>query len=226
MRYNDDHMPDIIDSIFPKQHTGQIISIGLLLPHDQSETAIEMSHQINRLSPVESLLDQKSQPPFVRLYETVFPVANGSKVAEAAAKIADAAVPVYMKWNGMEIATHNLIIWGVLNDALDRLHRTVLESLNPLRDGYYKQKYRSDESMLTGDERSSLHQWGSPWAENYLPHMVLAKSVRQFEVGPLEEFEWEYGGCDLSGILVGMKSPHGSFSEIHTFPFTGSRKTA
>lgn len=212
-------MTNIFDSLLSEHESARIISVGLLLPDEQKQSIIQFSHTVARSFPVEYKLDSAANPPYVRLYETVFPVESLSGVNEAVRSLATAATPILMKWNGLEIDKHNLILWGILNEALASFHSRALEALNPWRKGYYKQKYSNGRMIVTEEERQGLRKWGSPWAENYIPHVVVAKSASEFSVNKLIGLEWEYGHCELKGLVMGEKTPHGGLKDFRIFPF-------
>jgi hypothetical protein len=50
-----------------------IVSIGLELPPEQERAAVAISQEIAEIEDCSFVLDSKSNPPRVRLYESVFP---------------------------------------------------------------------------------------------------------------------------------------------------------
>lgn len=214
-------MPDFFDEILSPGRVGRIYTIGLLLPQEQSDAAIMLSNEVKKKYEVEYTLDTNVRPPFVRLYETVFPEGNKQKIINTVINISKESSPIEMNWGSFETETHNVIMWGELNEYLYNFHKKVLTALNPLREGYFKQKY-SNDTLLPPQEEESLIKWGSRWAQNYIPHMVIAKSKNKFKVGQLLDLDWGYRKCILSGMLIGEKIPHGGLKEFQTFPFQGS----
>lgn len=214
-------MIDLIDEILFPGRVGKIYTIGLTLPQDQRDAAIALSKEISKKYNVEYVLDVQGRPPFVRLYETVFPQENVQKVIDAVKSIAQESPPLNMKWGALETAVHNIIMWGELSEQLDIFHKKVLSAINPLRDGYFKQKYSNDSQFVFKEDEDSLMKWGSRWAQNYIPHMIVAKSKNKFVVGKLLELEWEYRRCKLPEMLVGEKIPHGGLKEFQIFPLQG-----
>lgn len=213
-------MSDFFDEILSPGRVGKIYTIGLLLPQDQNDAAIILSSDIKKKYEVEYTLDNHMRPPFVRLYETVFPEENKQKLINAIINIAKESPPIEMNWGSLETETHNVIMWGELNENLYNFHKMVLAALNPLREGYFKQKY-SNHALLSPEEEASLMKWGSRWAQNYIPHMVIAKSKNKFKVGQLLELDWGYHKCIFSGMLIGEKISHGGLKEFQTFSFQG-----
>jgi len=194
---------------------GVIISCGLLLPPEQAKLALSFNSIIAKKGQVKYLLNQTTRPPLVKIYETVFPQHNVSKVVELMEKISQKMVIFPMTWEEMEITDNLVILWGELNEPFDLFHQAVLLELNSLREGYFKQKYLQNKFFLA-EEKNSFKKWGVPWAENYLPHLVLAKAKTKFKVFKLD-LEWEYKHCLFSEIFVGIKDQSGKFSQHYIF---------
>lgn len=203
-----------------------IISTGLLLQPNQENTAISINDNIakkNKKS-LKFVLNKITHPPFVRLYETVLPASNVETATQRLEKIASEMIPFHMNWRSLEETDHLVIVWGELNDALKAFQKAVLVEVNDLRDGLFKQKYIEDEreQRFTDEEEASFKKWGSPWAEPYLPHMVLAKAHPLFEVQP-KGLEWPFKHCLFRGIVVGIRTGI-DFTHCYEINFTSDQQ--
>lgn len=196
---------------------GVIISCGLLLPPNQANLAIHYSNLVNKKSPSKINLNSTTQPPYLKLYETVFPTYNLDKVVKTIKKISKEMVPLPIKWEGIEVTDKLVVLWGENNKPLDLLQQAILLELNKLREGYFKQKYLRQKFYST-EEKESFEKWGSPWAKSYIPHLVLAKAKTKFQLFNVD-FEWEYKHCVFDEIFVGVKTSDGNFKPRHTFKF-------
>jgi len=59
---------------------------------------------------------------------------------------------------------------------------------------------------LSDGEKSSLEKWGSPWAENYEPYMLLAKAKTAIKVSELDIDDiWPYRHCRFNGVFLLLK---------------------
>jgi hypothetical protein len=209
---------NIFEAFSPGYSNGMIIACGLLLPREQEKAAIKLSQNIAKKSQVKFLLKENTRPPFVRLYETVFPKKNIDRIMEGAGQIAQDMLDLPMDWGELEVTSQLVILWGEVNEAIRLFHRAILLKLNPLREGYYKQKYSQRSRFISSEEQDSLNKWGSPWAQNYIPHLVLAKAVKGFRAGDLN-IDWKFRKCLLRGLIVGVKTNQDTFSDSRIFLF-------
>jgi len=118
-----------------------VVSCGLLLPPEQEKTAIKLSSYIAQKSGTASIY--KTNLPYVSLYETVFPRRNIEKIKKVIKIIAENMPEFLMEWGILETTTDYVILWGERTEVLALFQREFLHKLNPLREGYFKEKYLS-----------------------------------------------------------------------------------
>jgi len=213
-------MSDLIDSFFSTQSKSEIITVGLTIPKEQENAAIDLSKYIAANNKIEYSLNKETNPPYIRLYESVFPSHNIDKVFAELEGISKEAPQFTIPWDSFETSDHNIILWGEMNEALYELHKAVLYGINHLRDGLYKQKYKDQNFLVLEDEKESLHKWGTPWAEKYKPHMVIAKSSNKFNAADFVDLKWEYKECLFMGMVVGIKKSQGGFERFTKYTFS------
>jgi hypothetical protein len=204
------------DDIFFIDSQTSIFSCGLLLPFDQEACAIEMFKSIDRQNPQVSKfqLNKATHPPYVRLYETVL---SQEKVAEAYTALQELMAKCHtfkMTWGQTERTQHFVAIWGEPSPSLNTFHQMILDLINPLREGHFKEKYIEDrnEHLFSSEEEASFEKWGSPWADPYVPHMIIDKAHSPQEFSLASRIpEWDYKDCLFRGLLVGVRNEHGDF---------------
>lgn len=209
--------------IFGATESSQIISCGLLLSPEQEEAALELHAEIAHQNPkaLKFALSAKKHPAYVRLYEAVLPKSDVAVARERLQRLATGMIPFHMNWAEVEQTQHFVAVWGHNNEALRFFQEAVLVEVNPLREGYFKEKYIEElaDHRFTPEEEASLQKWGSPWADPYIPHMVLAKA----QVGQtlkVRTIEWQYKHCLFSGLLFGTRTDTGEFTKVERFAFT------
>lgn len=207
---------------FGEKYDSQILTCGLVLPPNQAAVAIELHHEISRQSkhPLKFHLSQKNHPPFVRLYETVLPSKNLPAAMDRLKSISELMSPFHMEWGEIETTHHMVIVWGESNQIIQTFQEAVLVAVNPLREGDYKQKYQREREahLFTPDQEKSLEKWGSPWADPYVPHMVLAKAHPDFG-GERKSWEWVFQKTEFSGLFVATRAGEEDFNHWEVIPF-------
>lgn len=186
---------------------GKIVTIALLLPEEQSMHAIHLSKQICADQSCSNVLDSHINPPRIRLYETVFPADQIDTIGDEMRAICARQLPLHIHWREVEETKHFISIWCELTDQLQQFQKNILKNIEPLRQGYYKEKYSLSQSGLTAEEKKSLKVWGSPWAEPYDPHLLLAKSNSGF-LNPSVDIDWEFHSSVFSQVIVAVKQEH------------------
>jgi len=201
-----------------------IFCCGLLLPAEQEVEAIKLNNLLasdikNR---VKFRYSQSVHPPYVRLYETILPTKNVQTAGQYLEQLSQHQPKLTMTWGAIERTDHFVAIWGENNNNLDTFHKAVLKNINILREGLFKEKYIEDENehFFSAEEDLSFQTWGSPWAEPYVPHMVIAKGEPSLK-GERTQISWDYKDCQFIGILVGARSDRGDFSHITRVKFEG-----
>lgn len=199
---------------------GVIVTVGFLLPFDQASTAINLSRDICDGEKCSFQLDMETNPPRIRLYETVFPRNKVDRVMEKIGQLANRMSQFPMHWGEVEMTPHFVAVWGEKPEPMQLFHDAVLESLSALRQGYFKEKYLKLRTYLSQSEENSLEKWGSPWAKPYNPHMILAKAEPSF-IKLKKDIDWDYHKCILQGVIVGIKCK-GKLEDLHLFYFSHS----
>jgi len=199
-----------------------IFSCGLLLPFKQEAAAVALCKRIEENNPhtLKFTLNTETHPPYVRLYETILPKKNIEKAVARLKQISEPMIPFHMNWGMVERTDHFLAIWGELNDALKIFHQAVLIDINDLREGDFKEKYSKNETnnLFSEAEEKSFRKWGSPWAEPYLPHMIITKADPVFEVQKIP-LEWEFKQCVFRGVIAATCSSKGDFTNHFQIDF-------
>ncbi|MFZ2957457.1 MAG: DUF1045 domain-containing protein [Candidatus Ozemobacteraceae bacterium] len=76
---------------------------------------------------------------------------------------------------GLEISPEGYLFWRVLLDApLARLHKAVVEVLDPLRNGAVRPKFLDLIDQYKPHEQENIRRYGFPWVlEDFSPHITL-----------------------------------------------------
>jgi hypothetical protein len=166
-------LKDFID--FDIYKDSDLLSFGLLLPQDQTEALINFNQQISQKQQLAYHLDNQNSPPYVRIYEAIFPKINVDKVINKAKEIIKDSIATKIKWAESESIYDLIILWIATNQQLRLLQEAIIYTINDYREGYYKQKYLHENLDLNQEEKQSVQKWGWPYFEMYEPYVVVAK---------------------------------------------------
>ncbi len=198
---------------------GIILSVGSLLPEEQAQTAIRFSQTIAKREHVEYTLNQTTSPPYTRLYECVIPKKNFSKAFDKLNRLMHDFEPFDFTWMETEDTDKLVIVWGEDHELLKMVQTSIIDILNPLREGYFKQKYLNDSYYLDPTEHASLKEFGWPYVSHYNPYLIIAKAKESFTSLKNLEFEWPFHRGMITDIFLGIKEKPGTFAEMHEIKF-------
>lgn len=184
---------------------GVVCTFGFPLPADQMQSVLQLQKNIAEQAKIQYHFSE-SIPPLIRLYESVFPIDAVEKVKTQAQKVASEMRPFRIEWREIEETVHSMILWGERNALLVDFQMAIIETVQPYRQGYYKQKYTTKE-YLTPEEKKNVEMWGWPWVESYEPYVVIAKATNELPVGKMN-LEWEHNSVEIQQLMIAEKRNH------------------
>jgi hypothetical protein len=134
-------MQDIIQKLLGEEDVN--ITVGLLLPPEQEQLVAVLSSKIAGEELCSYVVNTVSNPPRVRLYESVFPLHEVERVRERIMQLARKMVPITLLWGLVEATEQMVAVWGEKNEPLELFQAELLEQISPLRHGEIKEKYFS-----------------------------------------------------------------------------------
>jgi len=142
------------------------------------QQAIEWSKNVSKCFKTRYVLDDQTYHPHITLYQAHYPTNSIEKVQAVLAEITK-KVPQF------EITMHNLsalsgfIFYDAIKSPeLTALHLTLLETLNPLREGILTDADRQilADPRVPDKIKQNIQQYAYAFAkESYLPHMSITR---------------------------------------------------
>lgn len=207
--------------LFDDQNT--IVTCGLLLSPEQEQTAVQLSQKIaaNQTASLTFTLDTETQPPYIRLYEVLIPADNQAKATQVISGLAKEMIPMHLPWGMLEVTENLIAVWAEVPPALEAFHKAILLEMQQIREGYHKEKYSKyiTEQLFTPEEVVSIKKWGSPWADPFVPHLVIAKTEQNFLDAELQ-LEWPHHTCVSPGLFLGFRTEKHHFQQVLRLPFS------
>lgn len=144
-------------------------------PSEIARGVEKLSLEINKKEEAYFVLDSKSFYPHITIYGVEFPTRNLEKVFSEVESLAKKLVGV--KFTFQKVATEKGYI-GIECDCTEEFraaHETIIEKLNPLRDGHIREKDNQKSSEFS-EKEENIQKYGHPEVMNlYKPHVTVIR---------------------------------------------------
>ena len=123
-------------------------------------------------------IDNKTYYAHITLYSPEYPTHNVDKVFAAVQAMSNATKPLTLDFNDFHTGGGYLGLDFIKDKPIDRLHKMVLEKLNPLREGRIRDKYADEikEGKYSPDEVKYIKKFGYHYVLNsYHSHLSLGR---------------------------------------------------
>lgn len=193
----------------------QRINIAVRVPGNVSREVMALSKGIGKANESYFVLNASSALPHITLYSPEYPVQRIPEVLETVRRIAASTKPFTAHFT--QVDSHR----GYIDLALENtaawvnLHTTVVQALNPLRDGHLRAKYLDQNELknYSPSQQENMNIFGSvEVGASFRPHLTLVKladstaakevaegvqlPVKPFAVATLAAFTMgEHGTC-------------------------------
>ncbi len=130
---------------------------------------------------------QKIEPHltvFMGLFPDYSPVQAAMQVVNAE------FFPISLEFSKIRLSSDGYVFWDAVNhEKLQALHEKVVEKLNPLRQGFTRDKFLLEKEKFTHAERENIEKYGFPWVMNlFMPHLTLGRLPTNHIEATTEEF--------------------------------------
>ena len=194
------------------------LNIAIIPPEKVAIAAIELSKELSKPGKVSFILDGKNFHPHVTCYSPEFPTKNLDKIFGSIEELAHNFKSFSCDF--LELQTHDgyIDIEAQLNREFKQLHETIIEKLNPLREGHLREKYTVEENLqsLTEEQRQNIQKYGYPDVmELYRPHMTLTRLEDADEaVMLLKGIKWDIDELKVDTVGAFTMSSYGTCKKL------------
>ncbi len=144
------------------------------------QQVIEWSQRVSIHFKTKFVLDGHMYHPHITLYQAHYPMYNLEKVQKSLAKIAKKISPFEIEMQNFSVLSGFIFYDAIKSLKVSSLHLTLLDTLNPLREGILTD---ADKQILTDPRvpeqiKRNIQQYAYAFAkESYIPHMSVARLV-------------------------------------------------
>lgn len=152
------------------------LNISLIPPLYLQEKAFKLIDEYKKKGSIFNIKDVSNV--HITIYYAAFPDKNIDQIISNTNDIIKNTKPLELKFNRIRRTNEYISIDLKLNENIKRLHTDIVTSLNPLREGYLREKYRSGSSELHNLPKANqiiAQKWGHPYLmDKFNPHITLA----------------------------------------------------
>lgn len=168
-------------------------------------------------------LNTRDHLPHITLHQFAIPKRNLEKLEAVVREVAKATQPRSVLLNQWSLFGETGFFWNAeLTGWLRDLHGSLLQVIDPLREGYIMKQHApflTGEKDISRAERASLGLWGNPLAEkSFRPHITLTNFQYRHEAvhaaaAPVEMAEFDVTSLHITKVGLFGTCP-GSLLEI------------
>ena len=153
----------------------QSYNVVLLLPEGISKEAIRLSELVAKSFLVEFVLDGKTRYPHLTLYQLEVPDKNLAIVNKQLSNIFKSTITA--KFDHYFGAQNGFLSWSCLRSRnLFDLHKEIVKSLNPIREGLLLPLEKLKYNFLTDQHYLQIEKFGSSGLFEYFhPHITITR---------------------------------------------------
>ena len=184
------------------------IDIAISFKKNLAEEISKQSSNLAKISEPYFILDSKNFYPHISIYSIEIPQKNLSKIFNSIEETISTVKPFKLKFNGYEIRDGYVVLFCDKSLELKKLHRKILDEINPLRDNLIRDKYKDQSVMdkLTAKEKKYAIEYGYPGVlDLYRPHLTLIRYIKDIEIDKVLyvlNSKWKLTEIEVNAITV------------------------
>ncbi len=144
-----------------------------------SDMVVALSQELALKYNAKFALDAKNIFPHITIYPPSYPAKNLDKLIASVESFVKNTNTVEMKYYKIESKKGYVMVYFELSPDIKKLHKNIVEILNPLREGYINPRYGEPEYLkrLINQEIEMVQQYGYPYVMDcyYHPHLSLLR---------------------------------------------------
>ncbi len=190
------------------------VDLNVVILPDERTTGVllDWSERIASRFPTAYVLDRTNTLPHLSIYSAQYPARNQMGIEGAVGRIAQDRKPFDVQLSGFSAFSGFVFYDAVKDAAMNNIHESLVEGLNPLREGHISKTQRQ-LTNLSEAQKEAIEDYGYVGVkELYKPHISVTKmldpqqtdeaiallprqdlifSVRQIAIAPVAD----YGTC-------------------------------
>lgn len=187
-------------------------------PEKIEEKIIKLSQKIGQKEAAEFILDGRNFFPHFTLYSPEYPLSQVNEVIKKVESLASRLYPVEMKFIGLKSNQGFITLDFILTPPLKKMHETIVEILNPLRENHHKEKYDAPDYQmkLSEEQKNNIIKYGYADAMSlYQPHLSIIRLKDEKIAGEIiKNIVWPEKEFTIDTLAIYKMGEHGTCVEL------------
>lgn len=193
------------------------INIAFKPPIEVAELVAGISKDISRRAETYFVIDNQNYFPHITIYSPEYPDHNFEKIVETVENIAKGFSPPKFIFREIKAGQGFVTLDLDYSEEMKRIHETIVENLNPLRENHIRQKYTDSYMMKFSEEKKeNIRKYGYPDSMAfYHPHMSLARLKDESLAEKVaREITWPVKDFEVEKLAAYKMGNHGTCIEL------------
>lgn len=186
-----------------------------------SMRSIKLAQEVILSKKVYFAVNNSKYFPHLTVYKAEFPVSNKKVIFEGLESFSKQQKPFILTFNKIYSAWGWLGIDFKRTAGIIRIHKTILDLLNPLREGHIREKYLEElkTNKYSPSQKRNILEYGYPLVlSEYRPHLTLARFVDSRKADRIKDNlnnkKIGIGSGTINSIAVVTGGEHGVVSKF------------
>ena len=195
------------------------INIVFKPPQKVIRRAITLSKEISKKSNYFFVLDGIKFHPHITIYSPEFPEYNLNKIIKTVKSLTNNFSKVDFKFKKISAYKGFISIHFNCSIIIKRIHKEIVEKLNPLREDYKRKKYDNclDYHMhFNSEQKKNIKKYGYPDSMNlYSPHLTIIRLKDElYSENLVKNINWDIPKFTVDKIAIYNMGDHGTCKEL------------
>lgn len=190
------------------------INIAFMPPTDVAKYVAKLSKEISEKEKTYFVIDNKNIYPHITIYPPEYPTYKIEEVLSKVEKLAKKLPRVKFKFEKIKNFDDYISVGMHYSKEIRNIHETIIEELNPLRDGHIKQD--ANNTNLLKEEKENIQKYGYPnLMDSYSPHITITR-LGEEEIAEkiIKEIKWPIKEFTIKKLGAYKMGKNGTCTEL------------
>jgi len=187
-------------------------------PTEIVKMAMSLSHKVGKENEPFFILDNIKFYPHITIYSPEYPALNRNVVSEVVKSIASQFSKLPFKFKEVESHQGFIGINFQNTSQIKEIHEKIVESLNPLRKGHIRSRYKQDDCQTRHSigQQKNIKLFGYPdILDLYQPHLTIIRLKDENVAKRItKEIKWKSKEFFVSKLGIYTMGEHGTCSKL------------